>query len=623
MEEKVIRRKIERYLNLINVGLHSIAEDGPRDALHKTKRKLGIGMFISPGQWAKIPLYTEEQLEEQRRHRFSKDIKFSIISPLYNTPEKYLREMIESVLAQTYPGWELCMADGSDDDHSYVQRICLEYREKDQRVRYRKLETNRGLAGNYNACIEMTEGQYISILDHDDILHPAALHDVMIPICNEDADFIYTDEMTFNSPDIRDISLIHFKPDYAPDNLRANNYICHFTSFSRELVDRCGAFRTGFDGSQDHELFLRLTDEAKHIVHIAKPLYYWRAHDGSTSKSAESKSYAGEAGIRAVKSSLESKGINARVEIIQELPTKYRVSYETGSPEPKISIVIPNCEHADDLRACIESIEDKTTYSNYEIIIAENNSRDPDTFRYYEEVKNRYSNVSAVVCPVTGFNWAAINNYAIREAASGEYILFLNNDMEVITPEWMQELMMHAHRPEVGAAGAKLYFPDDTIQHAGVILGLRGVAEHVFRHVKRGETGYMDRLSYAQDLSAVTGACMLMRRSVFEEAGGIDENLAVGYNDMDLCMEVRKRGYLVVWTPCAKLYHYESKSRAFDATAEDRARTKYEREYFLSKWEKEIEKGDPYYNPNLSLYSNCFEMKRLPRGRKSHYENKY
>lgn len=622
-DKRDISSRIERCRQLIKIGLHSIVKDGPRTAMHKTKRILGIGMFISFRKWARTPLYTEEQLEERRRHRFSKDIKFSIISPLYNTPEKFLREMIESVLAQTYPDWELCMADGSDDEHSYVQQLCLEYAEKDHRIRYKKLETNLGLAGNYNACIDMAKGQYISILDHDDILHPAALHDVMIPICKEDADFIYTDEMTFISPNLQDISLIHFKPDYAPDNLRANNYICHFTSISKVLIERCGAFREGFDGSQDHELFLRLTDEAEHIVHVPKPLYYWRAHAESTASSVSNKSYAGEAGVRAVKSYLDAAGIRAQVESIDQMPTLYRVSYEIESAEPMISIIIPNCEHVDDLKTCIESIEEKTTYSNYEIIIAENNSRDPGVFRYYEMIKNRYGNVSVVFCPVEGFNWAEINNYAIREAASGEYILLLNNDMELITPDWLQELLMHAQRPEVGMAGAKLYFPDGTIQHAGVILGLGGVAAHTFHHIRRDERGYMNRLSYTQDLSAVTGACMLMRRTVFEEVGGIDENFSVGYNDIDLCLKVREKGYLIVWTPFAELYHYESKSRGLAVTEEELAQARYEKVYFFSKWNKEIEEGDPYYNPNLSLYSSCFEMERLPHKQKSHYKNIY
>lgn len=621
--ESRFKNRLRRCRQLIHKGVYSLKNDGMGVTLQKVKRRMGIGVYSNFRHWAKTPLYTGEQLEEQRRHRFGREIKFSIISPLYNTPEQYLREMIESVMMQTYPGWELCMADGSDDGHRYVQETCLEYAAKDPRIKYRKLDRNLGLAGNYNACIDMAEGQYISILDHDDVLHPAALHDVMIPVCNEDADFIYTDEMTFTSPDMRDIGYIHFKPDYAPDNLRANNYICHFASFSRDLIDRCGAFREGYDGSQDQELFLRLTEKAEHIAHIPKPLYYWRAHGGSVSESVDNKSYAVEAGVRAVRSFLEETGIRARVESIEEMPAGYRVSYETASPEPKISIIIPNFGQADELRTCIGSIQKKTTYRNFEIIIAENNSRDPEIFRYYDEVIAKYDNVSVVTCPARGFNWSEINNYAVRNAASGEYILLLNNDTEVITPDWIQELLMHAQRPEVGIAGAMLYYPDDTIRHAWIILGLSGDSANPFRLHRKDGSGYAHRLCYAQDMSAVTGACMLIRRSVFDEAGGLDENLAVGYNDMDLCMEVRKRGYLVVWTPCAKLYHYESKSRVFDATAEDRARTKYEREYFLSKWEKEIEKGDPYYNPNLSLYSNCFEMKRLPRGQKSHYENRY
>lgn len=607
-ENRINQLKRKYKMRLLN-GISSLKNDGFVSTIQRIKRVLGKEGSVTLKQWAEVPLYSEQELKEQRRECFGKDIKFSIITPLYNTDEAFLRDMIDSVLAQTYSSWELCMADGSDGEHEYVGRICKEYAERDERIKYRKLSSNLGITGNSNACIEMASGDYISILDHDDMLHPAALHDVMQVICKEDADFIYTDETTFASPNKEDVLRIHFKPDYSPDNLLANNYICHFTSIKRSLLDACGWFRDGFDGAQDYELFLRLTDAAKQIAHIPRELYYWRSHEGSTSEGMGNKNYAAEAGKRAVESFLDSKGISATVTLVEKEAITNRISYEIPNPQPLVSIIIPNYEHLEDLQYCISSIKEKTSYSNYEIIVVENNSNSPELFKYYKEI-NAYPNVSVIIWTGTGFNWSALNNYAGQKYAKGEYIILLNNDIEIITPDWIQEMMMQAQRQNVGMVGAKLYYPDDTIQHAGVIVGWHGAATHAFAGVSREESGYMGRLLYAQNLSAVTGACAMMRMEVFKEMGGIDETFPVAFNDVDLCMRIREAGYLVVWTPHAELYHYESKSRGKVDSIKKREKACKEGKQFYTKWEKAMIAGDPYYNPNLDYDYRTYDLSK-------------
>ncbi len=585
---------------LMRKGLYSLKANGPRITWQKAMQK--IYYEDSLAHVAKQALFTEEELAQQRKRRFSKDVKFSIVVPLYNTPERFLREMIESVQAQTYGGWELCMADGSDAQHGEVTRICREYVRKDKRIRYRKLEKNLGISGNTNACLEMATGDYIGLFDHDDLLHPAALYEVMRTIENTGADFIYTDESTFHETP-EDAYLPHFKPDFAPDNLRANNYICHFTVFKRALLDETGFFDPACDGSQDHDMVLRLTEKARRVAHIPEILYYWRAHAGSVAESAGVKPYTIEAGVRAVKKQLEQLGLEGQVEPVGPGLTIYRTRYAIKGT-PKISILIPNYEHIEELRNCLDSIFDKTTWPNYELVIVENNSRSQELFHYYERVQQEHTNVRVVTWEGT-FNYSAVNNYG-AQFCTGEYLLLLNNDIEVITPDWIQEMLMFAQRPDVGAVGAKLYYPDKTIQHAGVCLGMGGVAGHYFQHVDYKNVGYVGRLLYPQDMTAVTAACMLLRREVWEKLGGLDEDWAVAFNDVDLCMRIRKAGYLIVWTPFAELYHLESKSRGIEDTPEKQVRFNQEVRQFQTRWAKELEVGDPYYNPNFSLARSDF-----------------
>lgn len=599
-------RKI-RFFRLINKGVRCCKENGVRYTWKKVKNKIHHRQEYS--EIAKKSLFTETELEAQRKEKFPRDIKFSIVVPLFNTPEKFLREMIQSVIDQTYQNWELCMADGSDANHGNVERICHQYVKKDARVKYRKLEKNLGISGNTNACLEMASGEYIGLFDHDDLLHPAALHEVMHAICEQDADFIYTDEATFESPDAKKIITAHFKPDFAIDNLRANNYICHFSVFSKKILDYIEGFRSEYDGSQDHDFILRATEQATKIVHIPKILYYWRSHPNSVAADINSKTYAIEAGKRAVADHISRCGMSASVESSRAFPTIYRIKYDLFK-NPLVSIIIPNKNHAQDLKRCIESIIAMSTYQKYEIIIVDNQSTDLDLQKYYQQIKNR-ANID-VISWDKPFNFASINNFGVQHA-TGEYLVLLNNDTEVIAPDWIQEMLMYAQRNDVGAVGAKLYYDDGTIQHAGVILGLgrHRTAGHVFSRATKDNLGYMGRLCYAQDYSAVTAACMMVRKDVWEQVNGMDEGFAVAFNDVDLCMRIRKAGYLIVWTPYAELYHYESKSRGLEDTPEKRKRFEGEVRRFQERWKKELAAGDPYYNPNLTLDREDFSMKDL------------
>ena len=568
---------------------------------------------------------SEETRREQENTKFEYEPLISILVPLYNTPEKFLRDMVESVLAQTYANWQLCLADGSDAEHiELVSRIVKEYQDKDgkNRISYMKLEKNEGISGNTNHCLELAEGEYIGLFDHDDILHPEVLYWYVKAINEEKADYLYCDETTFKGDDINKMITMHFKPDYAIDNLRANNYICHFSVFKRTLLDGTELFRTKFDGSQDHDMILRLTDRAEHIVHIPKLLYYWRSHAGSVASDINAKPYAIEAAKGAVADHLRRHGYDHfKITSTRAFETIFKISYEVVGT-PKISIVIPNCEHAEDLKRCIDSIYEKSVYDNYEIIVVENGSKGSEIKGYYEELKN--GSLKDIVKVVDfyenglhlnadgskpAFNYSAVVNYGVSKS-TGEYIVLLNNDTQVITVNWMEELLMYAQRSDVGAVGAKLYFPDRKIQHAGVVLklGAHRTAGHSHYGQAGMNLGYMGRLCYAQDVSAVTGACLMVSRAKYDEVGGFDEGFQVSLNDVDFCLKLRDKGYLNVFTPFAELFHYESLSRGLDLEGENAKRYEAESEHFRTKWKKVLDKGDPYYNPNFSLDRSDFSL---------------
>ncbi len=550
-----------------------------------------------------------EERKRQEETVFPKDITFSVLVPLYNTPEKFLREMIDSVQAQTYRKWELCLADGSDDAHPEVGRICQEYMQNDSRIKYKKIEKNLGISGNTNVCFGMATGEYIGLFDHDDLLHPSVLYEYMKAICEQDADYIYCDEVTFEGNSIDNMLTIHFKPDFSIDNLRANNYICHFSVFSEKLLEETGLFRSEFDGSQDHDMILRLTSRAKKIVHVPKILYYWRSHPQSVAADINAKTYAIDAAKRAVLAHLKSCGLEGTVESTRAFPTIFRIKYKLKA-KPMISIIIPNKDHRDDLKRCVDSILNKSTYENYEILIVENNSTETETFAYYKMLENQPKVRVITYEAEGGFNYSKINNFAAKQA-KGEYLLLLNNDTKVITREWMEELLMYAQRDDVGAVGAKLYYADNTIQHAGIVIGLGAhhAAGHTHHLLPKENLGYMGRLCYAQDVTAVTGACLLVRKSLYEQVGGLDESFTVALNDVDFCLRLRALGLLNIFTPFAELYHYESKSRGLDKDGASAERYNKEVAHFRERWKKELDAGDPYFNPNFSLEHATYELK--------------
>lgn len=545
---------------------------------------------------------------EEEETKFPKDIKISILVPLYNTPERFLREMIDSVVAQTYKNWELCLADGSDGEHGIVGEICKSYYEKDKRIVYKKLEKNEGISGNTNACYAMATGEYIGLFDHDDLLHPSVLYEYMKVICEQDADYIYCDEATFKGNSINHMITLHFKPDFAPDNLRANNYICHFSVFQRGLLEGTELFRSQFDGSQDHDMILRLTGRAKRIVHVPKILYYWRSHKGSVASGIGAKTYAIAAAKGAIAEHLKSKGCHDfSIESTRAFETIFRIKYDLTA-RPLVSIIIANKDHVEDLSRCVESIINKSTYENYEIIIVENNSETEQIQEYYREI-TKHPKVQ-VVTYQGAFNYSKINNYGAT-FAKGEYVLLLNNDTEVITEGWMEEMLMYGQREDVGVVGAKLYYEDKTIQHAGIVIGLGAhrTAGHTHYKVPEANVGYMGKLCYAQNVTAVTGACMLVKKSLYEQLGGLDEEYAVALNDVDFCLRVRKLGLLNIFTPFAELYHYESKSRGSDNKRDANAiRYQEESDKFKERWKVELVSGDPYYNKNFSLDHSDFTV---------------
>ncbi|MEX0055624.1 glycosyltransferase family 2 protein [Clostridium butyricum] len=598
--------KLNQYTHMFCKVLKCFIKNGPKITFLKIKQKLNNESVFN--DYVKQHFLTDEEYNIEKNRKFEKQIKFSILVPLYNTPKQFLCEMIESCINQTYSNWELCLADGSDIEHKYVGNVVKQYVNKDSRIKYKILQNNGGISENTNQCISMASGEYIALFDHDDLLHNAALFEYMKVIEEKNADFIYSDEAIFGK-NLKDIQEIHFKPDFAVDNLRTYNYICHFTVFKKSLLDKVGLFRKEFDGSQDHDMIFRLTEKAENIVHVPKVLYYWRRHANSTAQDINSKSYAINNGIKAVNEHLKRCNIDGFAQSSEEFPTIYRLTYKIMS-NPKISILIPNKDNIKVLRICIDSIINKSTYKNYEIIVIENNSTEKETFNYYQTLE-KYKNIKIVRYESKGeFNYSAINNYGVKYA-SGEHLLFLNNDIEVISENWLQEMLMYSQREDIGAVGAKLYYENETIQHAGVIIGIGGFAGHSHRHIDRRCGGYFSRCKIQQNLSAVTAACLMMRKNVFEEINGFDESFKVALNDVDLCLRIRKLSYLIAWTPYAELYHYESISRGYEDTPEKKKRFEGEVEKFQDRWKNELEQGDPYYNPNLTLGAEDFSLKLI------------
>lgn len=616
--------------------------------------------------WFERHKATAEELERQRKQNWKNPVVLSVVVPVYRTPELFLRQMIESVLEQSYPHWELCIADGSGDDLQ-TEKVIGEYIKKDTRIRYEKLEKNLGIADNTNAAFAMARGDFIALFDHDDLLAPNALYEVAQAIeKNKEAEVLYTDEDKVTS-DLSEHFQPHFKPDFNLDLLRSNNYICHLFVVKRSLVEKTGGLSREFEGAQDYDFVFRCIEEAskgvepghsvdnihpgtgqeslagrlavcrgRKVIHVPRVLYHWRIHKASTADNPASKAYAFDAGKRAIEAHLERCGVKGSVSHTKDMGF-YRVTYEVDS-QPLVSIIIPNKDHVEILESCLNSIREKTTYPNYEIIIVENNSKEEKTFAFYKNLdgqkgiqvvywdKESYtflkSNISqeSKIYPESNhsaersnskspdFNYSAINNFGIARS-KGAYIICLNNDITVITPGWIEEFLGHAMREEVGITGARLYYPDDTIQHAGIVLGIGGIAGSMFVGLPKSHSGYLHKARLQQDLSAVTAACMMFRRDVYEKAGGFEEKLAVAFNDVDFCLKVGKAGYLVVYDPFVEMYHHESKTRGPEDTKEKVRRFQSEIEYMRSHWLTLLKQGDPYYNPNFSLKTWNYELK--------------
>ena len=608
-ETKTFKIKWTKVLNKVSPynikkGILYLRHYGPKEFWVKLTERFQAD-DVDYEQWYENHKALPEELEKQKNEKWKRKPLISIVVPVYNTPQVFLRQMIESVQNQSYSEWELCIGNASPENKE-MKKILEEYK-NDARIKEVEIPENKGISQNTNRAMEIASGELIGLLDHDDLLAPNALYEIAKAV-NEhlDAEVIYTDEDKVTT-DLKEHFQPHLKPDFNLDLLRSNNYICHFFVASRDLIKRVGGFRPEFNGAQDYDLILRCTERAKQIVHIPKILYHWRVHKASTADNPASKMYAFDAGKRAIEEHLVRCRTKGTVQHTKDLGF-YRVKYEICG-EPLVSIIIPNKDQSEALKKCLDSIREKTSYRNYEIIIVENNSEEPETFAFYKKIAGEKIKV---VTWEGEFNYSAINNFGVRHAR-GDYLLLLNNDVEIINGDWLTEMLSHCQRKEVGIVGAKLYYPDNTIQHAGIIIGIGGVAGSVFVGLPRAFSGYLHKASIQLDLSAVTAACMLVKRSVFEQVGGLEEKLKVAFNDVDFCLRVREKGYLVVYDPYAELYHYESKTRGAEDTKEKIRRFQTEIEYMRSHWIGLLKKGDPYYNCNLSLTKWDYSLKNNQR----------
>ena len=566
-----------------------------KKSLVQIKKKLTGKEYADYDTWLRIMRANRLELSEQRKTVFSYAPKFSIIVPLYHTPAKFLKDLVRSVLYQSYSNWELCLVNASPED-TRMSALVENWAARDKRIRVILLEENLGIAGNTNAGIRAASGEFLAFLDHDDFLEPDALYCYAKALNeNKELDVFYSDE---DKTDEYGVHFLypHFKSDFNLDLLHANNYMCHFLAVRKTLVDLVGGLREEFDGAQDYDFILRLIEKTSHIYHCPRILYHWRCSSRSTAASQGNKMYAIHAGKEALNAHYKRLGWNARA---QEgaVDGWYQTRFFLKE-EPLVSILIPNKDHIEDLDVCLTSFFQRADYSNYEFIIIENNSVKPETFTYYEKIEKEHDNVKVVYWE-EGFNYSAINNFGFQYA-KGDYIMLLNNDVELITPDIFQSMLGYCMRPEVGIVGAKLLYNDHTVQHAGVLVGAGGLADHVFKGIHEDDPGYMGRAISSQDVSAVTAACLLVKRSVYEEVGGLEEEFQVAFNDVDFCLKVRKAGYLVVYDADVKLFHYESKSRGMEDTTDRFIRFGNEMMLLNSKWDILSTFIDPYYNPNLS-----------------------
>ena len=562
---------------------------------------------IAYSQWYKKAQATKKELSLQREKTWASDApKFSIIVPLFKTPDNFLKELVSSIQTQTYSNWELCFADGSPTDE--LKEIVEGF--KDDRICYHFIGENLGISGNTNKALEMATGDWIVLCDHDDLLVPNALYEFADRITKDpEIDSIYSDEDKIDETG-KKLFEPHFKPDFNIDMLRSNNYICHLYGVRKELVDRVGKFNSQFDGAQDYDFILRMSENSRKVGHVAKILYHWRTHINSTAANPESKMYAFKAGAEAIKAHYARVLPNIKIkDVVNGESLGIYHTIFAFEEYPLISVIIPNKDHTEDLDKAIRSMIEKGTWPNLEFIVVENNSTEEKTWVYYEKIQKEYPQVKVV--KYNGeFNYSKINNFGVQYATGG-YYLFMNNDVELIEPDSLKELMGYAQREDVGAVGCRLLYEDDTIQHAGVIIGLEGIAGHAFVGQQSHGGTYFNRAMVTQDLSAVTAAVMLVRKEVYKKVSGFGEDFAVAFNDIDFCLKIRQAGYLVVYAAYGCFHHYESKSRGLDQTPEQRARYMDELSNFNKKWKQLFEDGDPYYNSNLTITNTNYDLKRL------------
>ena len=525
----------------------------------------------------------------------------SIIMPVFNVHPKWLMLAIQSIEAQWYDNWELCI---TDDNSSNQETIEFLQSIENPKIKISYLPENQGISAASNQAVSITSGEYIALMDHDDELTPDALYEVVKAINDHGAEFIYSDEDklstngTFREP--------HFKPDYSPDMFLSQNYLSHLGVIKKSLMDKVGGFTVGLEGAQDYDLYLKVLEHTKKVTHIAKVLYHWRKIPGSTASDFDDKSYARDAGAIALALAVERRNLNADV-LNGKYPGTYRVKYAIEN-KSLVSIIIPFKDKPILLRMCIESILKKSTYRNFEIIGISNNSEESGTFTEMDRLKALDARVSFFEHNVP-FNFAEINNCAVRRHAKGEHILLLNNDIELISEDWIESLLEFSQRADVGVVGGKLYYPDDRIQHAGIIVGIGGIAGHSHKYIDRADHGYFSRPHLVQNMSALTGACFMVKRDIYDEVEGLDaENLKIAFNDVDFCLRIREKGYLNVFTPYCEAYHHESSSRGYEITAEQEDRFNKETEYMLHRHASLLESGDPYYNLRLTIKHEDFSL---------------
>ena len=528
----------------------------------------------------------------------------SIILPTYNTPEAFLKAAIESVINQSYPHWELCIADDASTE-AHVREWLTYYQTQDDRIKVTLRPENGHISACSNSALAIATGEFVALLDHDDLLSPDALYEVAALINGHpEADLIYSDEDMINSRGRR-IKPV-FKPDWCPDSFLSRMYTCHLGVYRRSLLTRIGSFRVGTEGSQDYDLVLRATEHTQHIFHIPKILYHWRIHPTSSATNTTAKPYAYEAGRKAIHDAIHRRNEPGQVLETPGYPGLYTVRYAISDPKP-VSIIIPTRDLATILDRCLASITQLTTYPHYEIILVDNGSQEPGTFKLFNKWQEKLGDRLRILPLDIPFNYPKLNNYGVHQS-KGDYLLFLNNDTEVIAPDWLTGMVEQAQRSSIGAVGARLLYPDNTIQHAGIIAGIRGGVGHGHRYYPSTATGYMNQIKAISNYSAVTAACLMCRRDLFNAVGGFDESFAVEGNDVDLCFKFLEQGYRNVYLPHVTLYHHESKSRGYNDTADKRSRGREERDRLTQKWRSLID-HDPCYSPNLSRQDGNYSLR--------------